>query len=176
MLNAIAGADRHDATAAAVPVPDYLAEAGKRGQRPAHRPFTGLFPHHFPGRAIPVTIMNKKLPEEIEQAVVLRRLEMYQALGAEIIEDVPMPNTRYGIPAYFVISRVEAASNLHRFDGVKYGYRTKTRSADLNDMYRRSRGEGIWLAAQTAHPDGHVCQRGAVQRTVLPPGAAGAHA
>ena len=45
-------------------------------------------------------------------------------MGAEIIEDVPMPNTRYGIPAYFVISRVEAASNLHRFDGVKYGLRT----------------------------------------------------
>ena len=47
--------------------------------------------------------------------------------GAEIIEDVPMPNTRYGIPAYFVISRVEAASNLHRFDGVKYGFRTPSR-------------------------------------------------
>ena len=45
-------------------------------------------------------------------------------MGADIIEDVPMPNTRYGIPVYFVISRVEAASNLHRYDGVKYGYRT----------------------------------------------------
>jgi aspartyl-tRNA(Asn)/glutamyl-tRNA(Gln) amidotransferase subunit A len=66
-------------------------------------------------------------------------------LGAEIIEDVPMPNTRYGIPAYFVISRVEAASNLHRFDGVKYGYRTKTPVKDLNEMYRRSRGEGFGL-------------------------------
>ena len=52
------------------------------------------------------------------------RRGVLKEMGAEIIEDVPMPNTRYGIPAYFVISRVEAASNLHRYDGVKYGYRT----------------------------------------------------
>jgi aspartyl-tRNA(Asn)/glutamyl-tRNA(Gln) amidotransferase subunit A len=64
-------------------------------------------------------------------------------MGAEVIEDVPMPNTRYGIPAYFVISRVEAASNLHRFDGVKYGYRTAQPVNDLNELYRRSRGEGF---------------------------------
>ena len=56
-----------------------------------------------------------------------------------------MPNTRYGIPAYFVISRVEAASNLHRFDGVKYGYRTKNQVNELKDLYRRSRGEGFGL-------------------------------
>ncbi len=66
-------------------------------------------------------------------------------LGAEIIEDVPMPNTRYGIPAYFVISRVEAASNLHRFDGVKYGYRTPERTDDLRRMYRRTRAEAFGL-------------------------------
>jgi len=51
--------------------------------------------------------------------------EVLRQQGAVIVEDVPMPNTKYGIPTYFVISRVEAASNLHRFDGVKYGYRTK---------------------------------------------------
>ena len=64
-------------------------------------------------------------------------------MGAEIIEDVPMPNTRYGIPAYFVISRVEAASNLHRFDGVKYGYRTPVPGSDLQEMYRRTRSAGF---------------------------------
>ena len=56
-----------------------------------------------------------------------------------------MPNTRFGIPAYFVISRVEAASNLHRFDGVKYGYRTQNKTNDLREMYRKSRGEGFGL-------------------------------
>ena len=56
-----------------------------------------------------------------------------------------MPNTRYGIPAYFVISRVEAASNLHRYDGVKYGLRTAKKYADLKSMYKLSRNEGFGL-------------------------------
>jgi aspartyl-tRNA(Asn)/glutamyl-tRNA(Gln) amidotransferase subunit A len=66
-------------------------------------------------------------------------------MGADIVEGVPMPHTRFGIPAYFVISRVEAASNLHRFDGVKYGYRTPDPVEDLHEMYRRSRGQGFGL-------------------------------
>jgi aspartyl-tRNA(Asn)/glutamyl-tRNA(Gln) amidotransferase subunit A len=56
---------------------------------------------------------------------------------------VPMPHTRYGIPTYFVISRVEAASNLHRYDGVKYGHRTSQSVGDLRDMYRKTRAEGF---------------------------------
>lgn len=54
-----------------------------------------------------------------------------------------MPHTRYGIPVYFVISRVEAASNLHRYDGVKYGYRTPEPVADLAEMYRKTRAQGF---------------------------------
>jgi aspartyl-tRNA(Asn)/glutamyl-tRNA(Gln) amidotransferase subunit A len=61
------------------------------------------------------------------------------------VDDVPLPNTRYGIPTFFVISRVEAASNLHRFDGVKYGHRTPQPINDLSQMYRASRGEGFGL-------------------------------
>jgi len=56
-----------------------------------------------------------------------------------------MPNMSYGIPAYFVISRVEAASNLHRFDGVKYGYRTTSEYKELRDLYRKTRAEGFGL-------------------------------
>jgi aspartyl-tRNA(Asn)/glutamyl-tRNA(Gln) amidotransferase subunit A len=66
-------------------------------------------------------------------------------MGADIVEDIPMPHTRYGIPVYFVISRVEAASNLHRYDGVKYGYRTPERVQDLPEMYRKSRAQGFGL-------------------------------
>ena len=69
----------------------------------------------------------------------------FKKMGAEIIENVSMPNTRFGVSAYFVISRVEAASNLHRYDGVKYGYRTKRSAASLNDMYNHTRGEGFGL-------------------------------
>jgi aspartyl-tRNA(Asn)/glutamyl-tRNA(Gln) amidotransferase subunit A len=74
---------------------------------------------------------------------VLDAARRLKEMGAEIIEDVPMPNTRYGIPAYFVISRVEAASNLHRYDGVKYGYRTPEALDDLREMYKHSRAQGF---------------------------------
>jgi aspartyl-tRNA(Asn)/glutamyl-tRNA(Gln) amidotransferase subunit A len=59
------------------------------------------------------------------------------------VDDVPLPTTRYGIPAYFVISRVEAASNLHRYDGVKYGFRTTDPVRNLAEMYRATRAEGF---------------------------------
>ena len=143
MLQVIAGADKHDATAAPVPVPDYLAgiERGVKGLR------IGLSPDYFQiTYPDPQTgeLLSQPLPEEIRRAV-LEAAEKLASLGAEIIEDVPMPNTRYGIPAYFVISRVEAASNLHRYDGVKYGLRAQQDFNDLKKMYRVSRNEGFGL-------------------------------
>jgi len=141
MLNVIAGRDPYDATSAAAPVPDYLAriEAGVNGLR------IGLSPEYFRVThfdAASGELVETQLPEEILHAT-LHAAELYAQAGAEIVENVPMPHTRYGIPAYFVISRVEAASNLHRFDGVKYGYRTADRTANLAEMYRKSRGQGF---------------------------------
>ncbi len=140
-LNAIAGADPHDSTAAAAPVPDYThgLEKGVRGLR------IGLSPEYF--RIIFINsatgeIDTQPITPEIEKTV-LEAANVYASLGAEIIEKVPMPHTRYGIPVYFVISRVEAASNLHRFDGVKYGYRTPQAVEDLSAMYRKSRGQAF---------------------------------
>ena len=142
MLGAMAGADPRDATAATLDVPNYLAALEKevKGKR------IGLSPDYFQ-----ITFpqadgaySQQPVPEEM-RAAVLQAAEIYRALGAEIIEDVPMPNTRYGIPVYFVISRVEAASNLHRYDGVKYGYRTQQAVGELKDLYRKSRGEGFGL-------------------------------
>jgi aspartyl-tRNA(Asn)/glutamyl-tRNA(Gln) amidotransferase subunit A len=143
MLQTIAGADRHDSTAANVPVDNYLAQLEKevKGLR------IGLSPEFFQ-IAIPDPesgeYQYQPLPDEIAQPVY-QTAEILAELGAEIIEDVPMPNVRYGIPAFFVISRVEAASNLHRFDGVKYGYRTTEKMTDLRKMYRLTRGEGFGL-------------------------------
>jgi aspartyl-tRNA(Asn)/glutamyl-tRNA(Gln) amidotransferase subunit A len=90
---------------------------------------------------------------------------------------VPMPNTRYGIPAYFVVARVEAASNLHRYDGVKYGHRTAKPVTDLRAMYRASRGEafgvqpklrilmGMYVSA--AQYEKHYYQRALRVRTLI---------
>jgi len=143
MLQVIAGADKADATTANRKVPDYLKEIehGVEGMRIGLSPdyFRITFPDLQSGEYV-----EQALPQEIQDAVY-QAAETYRAMGAEIIEDVPMPNTRFGIPVYFVISRVEAASNLHRFDGVKYGYRTKKPVSDLKEMYRLSRGEGFGL-------------------------------
>jgi aspartyl-tRNA(Asn)/glutamyl-tRNA(Gln) amidotransferase subunit A len=141
MLQVIAGADRHDSTAANVPVEDYLAnlERGVKGLRIGLSPdyFRISFPDPVSGE-----YHQQAVPDEIE-APVRRAAQLLKEMGAEIIEDVPMPNTLYGIPAYFVISRVEAASNLHRFDGVKYGHRTSHPVHDLTEMYRQTRAEGF---------------------------------
>ncbi len=140
-LGVIAGEDRRDATAVRLPVPDYTGglEAGVRGLR------IGLSPDYFRLRyPDPATgeLQERSIDPEIE-AAVLRAAQALAGAGAEIVEGVPMPNTRFGIPAYFVISRVEAASNLHRYDGVKYGYRHPEVVPELRELYRKSRGAGF---------------------------------
>lgn len=139
-LQVIAGADAHDSTAANVPVPDYLTnlEKGVKGMR------IGLSPDYFriTFPSADGEYQEQALPAEIENAV-RKAAQVLKEMGAEIIEDVPMPNTRYGIPAYFVISRVEAASNLHRFDGVKYGYRTSDPVDGLKDLYKKTRSQAF---------------------------------
>ena len=140
MLQVIAGQDHADSTAATEPVPDYLEQidAGVKGMR------IGISPDYahiiFPNAG--GDYETRSLPKEIEDAI-RHAAEKLAAMGAEIIEGVSMPNTRYGIPAYFVISRVEASSNLHRFDGVKYGHRSTASGSDLKSMYRKSRSEGF---------------------------------
>jgi aspartyl-tRNA(Asn)/glutamyl-tRNA(Gln) amidotransferase subunit A len=143
MLQVIAGADPHDSTAATTAVPDYLSklEGGVKGMRIGLSPdyFRITFPDPKTGE-----LQEQALPKEIE-ASVRHAADVLAAMGAEIVEEVPMPNTRYGIPVYFVISRVEAASNLHRYDGVKYGLRTKQPYTDLRQMYKLTRNEGFGL-------------------------------
>ena len=141
MLNVIAGPDRYDNTAATVPVPNYTAELerGVKGLR------IGLSPDYFRITFFDATtgkLQELPIPAEIQDPV-LRAAELLADIGAEIVEDVPMTYTKYGIPAYFVISRVEAASNLHRYDGVKYGHRTPERVANLREMYGKSRAQGF---------------------------------
>jgi aspartyl-tRNA(Asn)/glutamyl-tRNA(Gln) amidotransferase subunit A len=140
-MNAMAGTDSRDSTTVTVSVPDYTErlEEGVKGMR------IGLSPDYFR-----VTYFDGDTGELVENSILseirdatMRAADILAGLGAEIVQDVPMPHTKYGIPAYFVISRVEAASNLHRFDGVKYGHRTPEFVEDLREMYRKSRAEGF---------------------------------
>jgi aspartyl-tRNA(Asn)/glutamyl-tRNA(Gln) amidotransferase subunit A len=140
-LQAIAGEDPRDSTSAAVAVPDYLAEMEKdiRGMR------IGLSPEFFRVTFFDGDTLELKespIDPQIEDAI-LSVAGFLAQLGADIVSDVPLPHTKYGVPTYFVISRVEASSNLLRYDGVKYGYRTEQAFADLKELYRKTRGEAF---------------------------------
>jgi aspartyl-tRNA(Asn)/glutamyl-tRNA(Gln) amidotransferase subunit A len=143
MLGVIAGSDPKDATTSNVPVPEYVAEIekGVKGLRIGLSPDYQrlIYPDPESGE-----LREQPISTEIEEAV-RHAADILADAGAEIVETVPMPNTRFGIPVYFVISRVEAASNLHRYDGVKYGFRYQGEVADLVELYRSSRGRAFGL-------------------------------
>ncbi len=143
MLKVMAGYDPRDGTTAAVPVPDYPAklEAGVKGKR------IGLSPDYFKVfMPDPVSGEYAAYPVHPESERAVREAaETLKAMGAEVVENVPMPHMRYGIVAYFVISRVEVASNLHRYTGVSYGYQTDKPVTDYRELYKRSRQEGFGL-------------------------------
>jgi aspartyl-tRNA(Asn)/glutamyl-tRNA(Gln) amidotransferase subunit A len=140
MLQVMAGADERDESSATSPVPNYLdsLQQDVKGLRVGLSPdYAGIaYPNHKTGKFEIVPVQT-----EINQAV-LDAAEQLARQGAEIIENVPMPHTRYGIPVYFVVSRIEAASNLNRMDGVKYGY-TVADARDLQDLYKRTRTQGF---------------------------------
>lgn len=89
---------------------------------------------------IPSDYLGDGLDAEVRDAV-LAAAEALKAQGA-VVEEFPLSLVEYAIPAYYVIADAEASSNLARFDGVKYGYRTKDYEG-LHNMYRRSRSEGF---------------------------------
>ncbi len=143
MLGVIAGSDPKDATTARVPVPDYLAdlEKGVKGLRVGLSPDYQRLKYPDPGTG---ELRERPISHEIVEAV-RHAADVLADAGAEIVEPVSMPNTHFGIPVYFVISRVEAASNLHRYDGVKYGFRYQGEVADLVELYRSTRGRAFGL-------------------------------
>lgn len=141
MLQAMAGVDPKDSTSSTRAVDDYLAALGQdvRGLRIGLSPdYDAVYYPNFETGELHKEAIQKEVHETL-----YRSAELLEKAGAEIVENVPMPNTAYGIPAYFVISRVEAASNLHRFDGVKYGYRTESAVSNLSELYRLTRAEGF---------------------------------
>lgn len=126
VLGVIAGRDRHDATTADVPVPDYTAS------------LTG----DLKGARIgfPRVLFGEGLDAEVGDSV-RAVVDVYRDLGAEIV-DVELPHAKYAIAVYYIIATAEASSNLARFDGVRYGFRAED-APELRQMYRRTREEGF---------------------------------
>ena len=88
---------------------------------------------------IPKEYRIDNMPKEIEE-LWEKGISIVKKNGAEIIE-ISLPNTNYALPAYYIVAPAEASSNLARYDGVKYGFRSK--GDNLIDMYEKTRSEGF---------------------------------
>jgi len=125
-MNIICGHDPYDATSAPIEVPD----------------FTKALINDVKGLKIgvPREYMEKGVNDEVKKAVE-KALELLKSLGAQY-EEFSIPIVEYALPTYYIIASSEASSNLARYDGIKYGYRTQNYD-DLIDLYKKTRSEGF---------------------------------
>ena len=126
MLREIAGFDPNDSTSVDTPVPDYMVEIDA--------PLAGL------KIGLIKEFVDEGLDRENEQRI-RDALKVLERLGASLRE-VSLPNLPRSVPVYYVVAPAECSSNLARYDGVRFGHRCKD-PRDLQDLYRRSRGEGF---------------------------------
>ncbi|MBO5178835.1 MAG: Asp-tRNA(Asn)/Glu-tRNA(Gln) amidotransferase subunit GatA, partial [Clostridia bacterium] len=126
LLSAIAGHDDMDSTSAMVEPKDY----------------TKALVNDVKGLKIgvPKEYFAEGLNEEVKESIY-KAIEKYKELGAEV-EEFSLPITKYALPTYYIIACAEASSNLGRFDGIRYGYRTKNYE-NIKDIFRNSRSEGF---------------------------------
>ena len=127
LLNSICGFDIHDGTSSKESVPD----------------FTSLIGESMKGVkiAIPKEFYAEGIDDEVRQTV-MKAAEQYKAMGAELI-DCSMPSLKYAVSCYYLLACAEAASNLSRYDGIKYGHRTDRQCDSYEELIVRSRSEGF---------------------------------
>lgn len=126
LLNAIAGGDELDSTCRTAPFENCLKDIQKG--------IKGL------KIGLPKEFFGDEVSGEVK-AAVFKAAEAYKKMGAELIE-VSLPDLKYAVAAYYLISSAEAASNLSRYDGIKYGYRSK-QGKTYEDIIKNSRREGF---------------------------------
>lgn len=126
VYSAICGRDPHDATSAVREYPDFAA--GITGNVKGLR------------IGIPKEYFGEGVAADVKE-VVWKAAKALESAGATLVE-VSLPSTDYALSAYYIIASAEASSNLARFDGVKYGYRTQNFS-NLTEMYENTRSEGF---------------------------------
>ncbi len=126
LLEAISGYDPKDSTSVDVGVPPYREWCGREltGTR------VGIPKEYFVGGIQP------EVDREVKRAIAA-----LERLGCEIVE-VSLPHTDYALACYYIVAPAEASSNLARYDGVRYGYRSEGHS-DLIGMYRQTRADGF---------------------------------
>jgi aspartyl-tRNA(Asn)/glutamyl-tRNA(Gln) amidotransferase subunit A len=127
IMEVMSGTDEYDSTASSKPVPEYSKEIGKKpsGLRIAY--LKDCLEH--PG-------LNPEIKDRING--IISKLKS----DGHIIEAVDFPFLDYLVPTYYVLTTAEASSNLARFDGINFGYRSKN-ATDLESTYKKSRSEGF---------------------------------
>ena len=125
VLNAIYGYDENDATTSQKSMGNYTSMVGEDISKLK----IGVPKEFFEGT-----------DDEVREAV-LKAADYYKNLGCEIVE-CSLPSLKYAVAAYYLISSAEAASNLSRFDGIKYGYRSNV-GEDYNELIKNTRREGF---------------------------------
>ena len=126
MMDVIAGYDPADSTSvdeATAPLCDYLEKIDE----PVGKLKIAIVPQ-----------FNAGAVQEVQKAIY-EAIDVYKTLGAEVTE-IDMPHLDYAIAAYYIIATAEASSNLARYDGVHYGYRSE-RAGDYIEVYSKSRAE-----------------------------------
>ncbi len=126
VMNAISGRDDSDATSVDTGITDYTEGLNDD--------IKGL------KIGLPCEFFGEGINAEVKEAI-MKKVEELKGKGA-IVEEFSMPIVDYALSIYYILSSAEASSNLSRFDGVKYGYRSKN-SDTLNDLYENSRSEGF---------------------------------
>ena len=126
ILNAIAGYDPHDGTVSKCDTMDYTAKLGQsiQGMR----------------IAIPQEFFAEGIDDAVRQSV-MEAAKTYESMGAVLVP-CSMPSLKYAVAAYYLISSAEAASNLSRYDGIKYGHRSQI-GENYNELICNSRSEGF---------------------------------
>lgn len=125
VMNIIAAQDIRDTTSADIETPDYTAclDGNVKGMK------IGV-PREYFAEGI-----DPRVKESVNKAI-----ELLVSMGAEA-DEISLPHTEYGIPAYYLIAPAEASSNLARYDGVQYGLRVE--ADNLIEMYRKTRSQGF---------------------------------
>ena len=126
MLNTLCGHDPHDATSARISVPDFTETLGQ--------PIKGM------RIALPKEFFSDDIDDEVKQSV-LSAAKALEAQGAVLVE-CSMKALKYAVPSYYLIACAEAASNLSRFDGIKYGFRGEGKTYEELICDSRSKGFG----------------------------------
>ena len=128
LLEVMAGADDYDSTVSHTPVPPYAQQLGFDAAQPRKVAY------------LPETLDNEGLHPAVKQATE-RALNFLRAEG-HTVEAVQFPLLKYVLPTYYILTMAEASSNLSRYDGVKFGYRSAQRNS-LEEMYKKTRTEAF---------------------------------